>query len=324
MLKNETNISLLLSVWLASNDSYDLVAAPNLISASTLQKPIRALVLGRRAVAEGEVDIDSLVANRIGTTAHTALEEAWLGDWQGSMARLGYSPDVVSRITVNPVTPSTFEGAIDIYLEKRTNKEIDGYIISGKFDAVIDGVVHDLKTTKSYSYITGTNDKDYRLQCSIYRWLNPTIITEDYLNIEYLFTDWSSLRSLASKDYPPSRCLTKKLPLFSIPETELYLRERIAQLKALKELEQDKLPLCNQKELWQEETKYAYYKTASKTQRATKLFDSELDAQTRKASDGHKGKIVIRKGQVKRCNFCAALSICTQAEQLKLAGLLKG
>lgn len=325
MFTNKTNIPLPLAIWLAAPGSYDLIPNPQTISATSLQKPLRSLVLSRRIVRETEVDLDDLLASKLGTAVHEAVENAWLRDYEKAFFNLGYPISAIEKFVVNGNQKENYpKDSIFIFLEKRTSKELDGFIISGKFDVVIDGQLHDIKTTKTYSYIADSNTEDYRLQGSIYRWLNPDLIKEDTLIINYLFTDWSPLKALADKEYPKSRCLEKHIPLYSIQETETYIKNRIAQIKKYESVDQEELPLCSLEELWQEPTKYALYADPNKTSRATKLFDDLGSAQIHNNTKCKgKGLIVKREGAVKRCIYCDARSICTQAEQLQLKGLLK-
>lgn len=323
-LSNNTQMPLTIAVWMAASDGYDLVPKPNMISATSLQMPLRARVLSTRIEEQEGLDVDMLVASKLGTAAHTAMELAWLNHYKEAMAALDYPQHVIDKMSVNPDVPKQYgPDSIDVYLERRTNKIIDGYEISGKFDVVLDGELHDLKTTKVYSYISGSNEGDYRKQGSIYRWLNPDIITSDYLCIDYLFTDWRPMSSASNKEYPPARCLTKKLPLYSMAETEAYIRERIAEMKKYMESDQDDLPKCTPVELWQNPSKFAYYKDPNKTAKATKLFDLMQDAQIRNSNDGGRGMIIERKSEPTRCYYCRAADLCTQAEEFRQQGLLK-
>jgi hypothetical protein len=321
--QNQNEFPLTYAVWLAADGDYDLVPEPNVISATSLLRPTRSLVLSKRMMEEKEIDIDMIVASKLGTAVHASIEKVWgNSEWPDALRALGYPEKAIENIRVNPTKP--LEGMTNVYVEQRNAKEIDGYVVSGKFDFVVDGVIHDLKTTKTYTWIAGSNDEDYRKQASIYRWLNQDIVTEDYFFIDYLFTDWSPLRFIADpKTYPKSRCLGKKYALYSIPETELFIRNKIAELKRYMNAPQSAMPECSRKELWMDPPKFAFYKDPNKTSRATKLFDIEQDAMVHNAQTGGKGLIVKRESQAKRCSFCECIQICEQAERLELEGALK-
>lgn len=325
MLKNSTGINLPLAVWLAAQDGYDLKYDPKVVSATDLLKPLRSLILGRRVAASNPVyDIDNMVASRLGHAVHDAVERAWLDSYQTALRNLGYPESTIERIKINPDPKTVENGDLPVYLEQRTSREFENYIISGKFDMVIDGQLSDVKSTKTYTYMTGSNDRKYALQGSIYRWLNPDIITEDYLHIEYLFTDWMPFKASADASYPKSRILTKKLELLSLQQTEAFIRDKLSDLSAYEHLDQADLPECNRVELWQDPPKYALYKDPNNRKRATKVFDSHGDAiQWNNEKYGGSAFVETREGTPTFCQYCPANSICTQAEQFVLKGILK-
>jgi len=77
ILTNNTNVPLSMALWLADDD-YDYDDDPNVISATTLLKPMKAIVLARQnadLVKTG--DIVSVAASRIGTAMHDAIERTW-------------------------------------------------------------------------------------------------------------------------------------------------------------------------------------------------------------------------------------------------------
>lgn len=321
MYTNESAIDLPMAVWLAADDGYDLSADPQVISATALQKPLKALVLSRRAIAAGTIDIISLAPSRFGTAVHTAIEMAWKRNFVTALKNLGYPDHVIGRVRVNPVQLEL--DMLPVYLEQRSAKEINDFTISGKFDMVIDGQLYDIKTTSTYAWIKQTNVKKYALQGSIYRWLNPDIITEPTLKIQYLFTNWSPHQVGKEDGYPPSRIMTQDIPLLPVSEVERYIRGRLQELKRLESLPESELPTCTREELWQDRPVWAYYKNPENKKRATKLFNLETDAVTRWEADGRVGVIEKREATPTYCTYCEANTVCSQAEQFVLQGLLK-
>lgn len=327
MYSNHGNIELPLAVWLAADDGYDLKYDPNVISATTTMSPPRSVILSRRLEAQmtaGTVDLDTLVAARVGSAVHSAAENSWLHSLPQALKNLNIPQHIADRIWVNPPRHADIpEDSIPIYLEQRAQKQIGKWWVSGKFDFVYEGRVRDIKTTKTYNWILGGNDKKYALQGSIYRWLNPDIITDDSCSIEFLFTDWSPLKQMLDKSYPPKRIMTKVLPLLSIEETEAFLIKQLTILDTYMESKQEDMPKCTPEELWMKPTKYAYYKSAKATARATKLFDTMHEATARMVKDGNTGKILPRIAEPKFCHYCDARPICMQAAQFIEDGILK-
>lgn len=328
MYTNYGDIPLALAVWLAADDGYDLKPHPDIYSATTLLKPTRSVVLSRRLQEsgnQGPVDVSDLVPSRLGTAVHTAAENAWLYHREKALANLGYPQEVIDRICLNPDPKWEWDKDPDkicIYMEIRTEKEIDGVIISGKFDFVEKGRVKDIKTTKTYTWIAGDKTRDYQLQGSIYRWLNPTIITDDVMDVMFMFTDWSPLKAQADKSYPQKRILIQSVPLLSLEETEAFIRERIEDLLTHKDLPEEELPLCTPQELWMKPSTWAVYKDATKTARATKLCDTRTEALEAAAAFPNP-LIVERVAEPTFCKFCAARPACTQAADYVERGILK-
>ena len=315
-ITNNTNIPLPLAVWLVS-DNYDYVTDPKYISATTLLKPIKQIILSRRV--NGAIlscDVEDFISRSMGTALHDSIEKAWNNNYRKSLESLGYSTNLINRILVNPTQEEVLNAnnPIPIYLEQRAIKELNGWKIGGKFDMVAEGVVNDYKSTSVYSWIHDNKTRDYQLQGSIYRWLNPDKITEDYIRINFIFTDWQKVNALSDPNYPKSRLQYKDIPLFSLEETEKYLSNKLAQLDKYMEAPEMQIPECTEEELWRTPGKYKYFSNPSKTLgRSTKNFDNQAEANKYwKVDKKGKGIVIYAPGEVRRCQYCSAASICKQ------------
>lgn len=323
MLRNDTDISLLMAVWLAATNGYDLVPAPKLISATSLIDPLKSTILSGRASAiaasagQAEGDVIDALPSKVGTAVHEAVEYAWLNHYEEAMKILGYPEHVIAETKVNPAPGG--EGKHNIYLELRTNKPLAGWTISGKFDAVVLGQLCDIKNTKVFTYVKGTNNEKWALQGSIYRWLRPDIITEDSVQIEYVFSDWNEY-DLKKLNYPPKKIMSFRIPLHSIQDTERWIIQRTKELDAMATLPQDQMNPCTPKEIWQSAARYAYYSRTGLV-KATKIYDNQSEANDRVALKG--GYVDVRRGIPKFCNYCGGKSICEQRQGFVRAGLLK-
>jgi hypothetical protein len=154
---NRHNIPPHICKWLEL-DSYDY--DPNVISATTLINPARAFVLKKLHADDLTMDYSDLLSARYGTAIHDSLEKAGVfgkGDFK----------------------------------EKRFYCEVLGVTISGKVDAVIDGVIRDNKSTSVWKFVKQEFD-DYIKQLSIYRYIlhRNGIETESFGMIDFFFTDW--------------------------------------------------------------------------------------------------------------------------------------
>lgn len=310
MITNASNVPLALSVW-AVNDSYDAIDDPKYFSATTLLKPVRQIILLRRIDrTKIQEDVEDYLARAMGTSIHDSIEKAWTGNYRRNLEKLGLPKEAIDSIRVNPDPSTVKEGEIPVYLEQRTIKEFNGYKIGGKFDFVADGLLHDNKSTTTMKWIKGSSDQDYQMQGSIYRWLNQGIIKDDFIRINFVFTDWSKLAAMKDPDYPQHRACYRDIPLLSVQDTEHWIERKLNQLGRYMDAEEKDIPECPEEELWMTPTKYKYFANPESA-RATKNFDSLAEAQRFKLSKG-KGVIRIVPGEPRRCSYCVASGICSQ------------
>lgn len=320
-ITNKFNIPLSLSVWLAHSD-YDRSSDPRTISATSLLKPVKSIVLSSTIESSGTTDVMDLVASSLGTAIHTAIEEAWKSKaLKGTLKALGNPGKVIDGIVVNPTEKELASGAIPVYMEIRSTKHINGWNVTGKFDFISNGMLEDFKSTGTYNYINQSNAQKYIQQASIYRWLNPTLVTEDVFAINYIFTDWSSVKAKQETDYPKSRLIQQKFKLMSILETESFIKEKLNLINTYIGNPQT-APDCTPEELWMKPSVFAFYKDPAKLDRSTKNFDSYWEANAHQASLGGIGIIKERKGEAVFCKYCNAVGSCKQAANLINEGRL--
>lgn len=323
-MTNITGISLPIAAWLAG-DEYDFRPGnQKAISATSLLRPIRQILLKERLTPENSEapDVSDRIAARLGHAIHDSMEKVWIsGSYRESLALLGYPEKLIDRIVVNPSEHDlrTRNDIIPVWVEQRGYREFMGYKISGKFDLVVDGELNDTKSTSTFTYTKGGKDEDYCIQGSLYRWIHKDKITSDHININFFFTDWLRYRAKQDPNYPQQRVLTHRVQLMSLQETEAWIHNRIKTLEAHADLPEEALPRCTDKDLWREETSYRYYADLKKAQepnaRSTKNFESMSEARTYMASKGGKGVIIEKPGAVKACGFCPVFSICSQKDE---------
>lgn len=318
---NKHGVSLALAVFLIY-DSYDHDDRPNSVSATGLLRPIRQLVLSKQnQELLKTADITDLVASRMGSAIHDGCELAWkdITNVSKALKVLGASDESINKVVINP--EQVLPGQIPVYIEQRSEKEIGNHIVTGKYDLVLDGTLNDYKSTSVWTYIYDSNAENYTKQGSIYKWLNPEKITSEYININYIFTDWSAAKARQDHKYPQQRVLTKKYPLWPEHVIEEWIANKLAQYEQLADVPQEMLPECSDDELWASETVYKYYKKAGAA-RATKNFNNMDEALIYKANEGDVGTIVTVPGEVKACRYCPVVGICQQAEKLLASGRL--
>lgn len=313
------NIALPLAVWCV-NDSYDYDSRDNYISVTSLLSPVKKTMLTKLFPKE-TYDITDFCSARRGTAIHDSIEAAWKNNFKENLTKLGLD----SNYEINPKVPNP--ELKQIYIEQRSQIEIDGWIIGGKFDFIVDGTLHDIKSTSVVSYTSGNKVKDYTLQCSIYRYLNRDKITNnDTFGINYVFTDWSLSKYKAdtSGTYPATPILTVYYDYLSIEDTENYIRNKINLLNTYKDSKsEDELPDCPLEDLWVSDPVYKYYQTVLPneedyaTRRSNKNFTSEEEALAYWKSKG-KGIVIKVIGKPRKCLYCPAFDNCKQKDSYNL------
>lgn len=259
---NTSSVPVSLAIFLAT-DNYDHNPDSNTISATALIKPVRQLVLSARVPEDLSPveDLVNLVPSRMGSAIHDAIERSWKDNYKPAMEALGYPKRVIEKIKINPESHEPTDGTIPVYMEQRAHKQVGKFTVSGKYDFIGDGRVEDFKTTSTYTAMNNTNDEKYIWQGSIYRWLNPVIITKDEIAIQFIFTDWSKAKAMQDPKYPQQRIQQRLLPLKSLQETDAFVRRKLAQIEQYWEAKEEELPPCTNADLWRSEPVFKYYKT---------------------------------------------------------------
>ncbi len=323
IITNNHGISLPLAVWLLY-DNYDYNNTERYISATTLLKSTKQIILGKRIpAAEREMDVSDFIAARLGHAIHDSVEKAWTVNGRKAMMQLGYPEHISNNIIVNPTKEQLAANPelIPVWMEQRATKEVviddKTWLVGGKFDIVIQGRLFDSKSTSVYSYIMGDKDRDYAYQGGIYRWLNPELITEDHVYIQFIFTDWQRAEAKRRDNYPKQRLLEHPVLMPSIEETQDFVVNKIKELARLWNSPEEHIPPCTDKELWRSDPSYKYYSDPEKAKdpsaRSSKNFDSLSDANAHLLDKG-KGIVITKLGEPKACEYCPAFNICKQKD----------
>lgn len=317
---NQFDIPLLMSAWMMS-DEYDYIDDPKYISATSLMRPIKEQILSKRIDDQDLIqvkDISDLAPSSLGNAVHSAVERVWLVPHLRNKAllRMGYSKEDIDNILVNPTDEEIGDNpdAITLFFEQRQKKKVLGYTIGGKYDAILSGVLHDVKTTSAYAWVHGTRDEDFIIQGSIYRWLNPDKVTEDFIRICFYFTDWSKAGT-SNPDYPDARAKYRDYKLMSIADTEKWVKERVQQRIKLADADESELPECTDADVWLSETSYRYFSDPTKVNgRATRVFKDHDEAMAHWQSAG-KGVVIATVPIANKCQkYCNAFTVCKQKD----------
>ena len=329
-LTNSSGLGLTMALWLASDDyDHDPEDAPTdapIISVTDLLKPTKALVLGHRVPDEqNNVDLQDLVASRIGQSIHTAIENALKSEARTDiLTRIGTANRIKNAIRINP-DPEELKkdpSLVPIYVEKRSYRPVitsngTKIYISGKFDQVLAGAIEDNKIVGVYKYMKMDDGEtsDYALQQSMYRWLNPEIITSSVGCVNFIFKDWKRSDVGRIKGYPETQVKEMRIQLMAPEKIEKLIIAKLDDILKCVPMQHEKhMTRCTDEELWRDDPVHKYYKnpeTAKNNGRSTKNFESYGEAMAHKAKMGV-GVIVTKPGVVRRCNYCKAAPLCTQ------------
>lgn len=322
---NQHQIPLSVALWLMTND-YEQpkqTTAKN-ISVTGLLKSTREIILSGRVNQDQNIqtssDISDVIASKFGSLLHKGVEDAWVQPNLHLLAKLGISKDVINRIKINPTEVT--EDDIPIYLEQRSYKTIGDWTISGKYDFVFNGQVQDLKTTSVYKYMNAKEGNDFAIQASLYRWLNPDIITENDCAIIYLFTDWKALDTY-KEGYPKIKIASRNFNLMTKAQTESFVNSKLHALDYYADKHERELPLCNDNELWMSDSQFKYYKSGVVSARSTATKPTRIEVEEIKQKNAGAGLIVEVKGQVRKCLWCNAAALCSQRADLEASGMLQ-
>lgn len=320
-MTNNRNFSFPIQCWLAG-DEYEYSDNPKSISATSLIKSTRSIIANKRYfypnAFEPELidelkkfsnkfisDLEDRIAMRIGTAIHKAIELAVINDYKNSLRKLNYTEKTIEDFSVNPISGS--ETKYTVKTEQRVEKEINGFIISGQFDCLINNELHDIKTTSTFSWSNPKIHNKYITQASIYKWLNPEIITGDSFYIDFIFTDFNKNYALSKsiEEYPNCKIINKKFPFWSLIETQMFIENKLREIEKYWNAPLEEIPCCTDEMLYLTEPVYKYYKSGYKEgKRATKNFKSFVDASLFMSSQGNIGEIIEEKPKAYKCPFC--------------------
>lgn len=278
IITNELNLPQAF-VQMAQRDEYE--TANNEYRVTSLLKGIRETELERRHSREIKRDVSDMVWLLFGTATHSILERQKEGDRE--------------------------------IKETRLKMEMDGIVLSGQFDLYNEEEerITDYKTASVWKIIYG-NYEDWRRQLLIYAYmLRDAGFPVKRGRVVAFLKNHSKRDAKVKAEYPklPVQPVDFTFSERDFQEIEVWLKERIAQVKRARELPDDRLPLCTQEERFNSGDKYAVMKKGRKT--ALRVLDSQEEAEQWMASNGG-DSIEIRPGEDKKCqDYCAAKEFCS-------------
>lgn len=252
----------------------------NEISATTLLKGVKEILITDRHWEELKADVSDNVWALFGTAIHALLEKE--------------SPDT--------------------FTEEKFWSKIGDWNVTGRVDCydMSKEIIYDYKCTSVWK-IVFKNFEDWEMQGKIYAWL----LKQKGLNVKEcrfiaLLRDWSETESLRKEDYPKTQIYVHKFEITEndLEETEKFIKDKLEQLSTFVNTPDDNIPECTKEERWAEETKYAVMKEGRKT--AVKVCENKDEADKMAKELGDKHYVEERKGKDKKCGrYCPCRAFCS-------------
>lgn len=253
--------------------------ADGCLSATTLIKGVKEILLTDRHWDEITVDVKDSIWALWGTTTHSLLEKEYDGTF----------------------TEELFE------------ENVGAYKVTGRVDCydMANETLFDYKTTSAWKVVF-KNFEDWYMQGMIYSWLlSLKGLKVKKCKFVAILRDWSESESLKKADYPKSPVFTYE---FDVTEADLksvaeFINEKVGCVAKYKDAADDDIPVCSPDERWAEPTKWAVMKEGRKT--AIKVFEEEGEANEYAKELGTKHYVETRPGKDKKCTrYCSCCEFC--------------
>ena len=200
--------------------------------------------------------------------------------------------------------------------EKRLLLKGHGFEISGKPDLYHDGIIHDWKTTSTWSAIFGDRTIEYEQQLNIYaEILESNGYPVDVLLVALFYRDWHQNKVKEDPRYPKTPIEEKRIRLWEKEDRVAFISARYHRLEKASMMASDELFHCSSDEMWEKPTRYAVMKISQK--KALRVLNGEHEAVEWQMNNGG-DYIVERPGERTRCErYCNVKQFCNQYREYK-------
>lgn len=201
-------------------------------------------------------------------------------------------------------------------VEVKLSARFKGVKIVGRLDRMkADGSeIYDYKTCSRVK-IGAKDFSDWKLQGLLYAWLlHKKGLTCKKVNFIAFMKDWRKARPIEQNTIPPVYVYSFNVTEDDIKYIENWLEIKINALKKLKNVADDKLPICSDEEKWKGLTTWAIINPD--TGKAYKVVNTRAEAELRLEQLNRKGYYIEeRTGESKRClNYCLVCPFCKNRE----------
>lgn len=253
---------------------------PGSVSATTLLKGTKEIILTERHWDELEDDVANRVWAIWGTAVHSLLEIE---------------------------TPDTF-------VEESVSAVVNRMEVTGRVDCYDpkNAVLYDYKTASVWKVLYKEFD-DWRKQGLIYAWLlmkNGFAVKK--CRFIAMLKDHSKSKAKYDASYPQSPVYVYEFDVTSVDlmEIESFIINKVLDIQANNLLTDNAIPACSEAERWAKPTTYAVMKPGRKT--AIRVLDDKALAEKMAAEQGGGCYVEERKGTDGKCpEYCSCCEFCS-------------
>lgn len=268
------------------------------ISATTLKKGVREILLEKRHWNEMSDDVANRIWAIFGTSVHALLERE---------------------------TPDSFT-------EEKFTFDVGSYKVTGRVDNynMKTETIEDYKTASCWKVIY-RDFKDWHSQGLIYAWLlRKAGLSVKRCRFIAMLKDHSKTKAKTDASYPQSPVYIYEFEITEeeLVETEKFIYEKIKQLEDNANVSDDDLPLCTEEERWTKPTVYAVMKKGRKT--SLRNFEDKSKAEEfvsdyLKSNPKEVVNIEERKGADGKCSeYCSCCEFCSYYKANYMGGESNG
>ena len=260
--------------------------AAGCFSATTLNKGAKEIILSDRHFDEIEVDAADQVWAVWGTAVHALLESQPDNNFHEEYFKVQVSNSYVT-------------GQVDSYDMER-------------------GIINDWKTASVYK-VMKQDFSDWYKQGMAYAWLlQQSGLEVKKCRFVALLKDHSKTKAKTDSSYPQSPVFIYEFDVTpeDMAETRDRILNKVLEIEAAYELEDDLIEPCSDDERWADGEKWAVMKNGRKT--AIKLFDNEADADAMAGEMGNAYYVEHRPAISRKClDYCNCKEFCSFYHAMK-------
>ena len=260
--------------------------AAGCFSATTLNKGAKEIILSDRHFDEIEVDAADQVWAVWGTAVHALLES---------------QPD-------------------NNFHEEYFKVQVSNSYVTGQVDSydMENATIYDWKTASVWK-VQFADFEDWRRQGMTYAWLlQQSGLEVKKCRFVALLKDHSKTKAKTDSSYPQSPVFIYEFDVTpeDMAETRDRILNKVLEIEAAYELEDDFIEPCSAEERWADGEKWAVMKNGRKT--AIKLFDNEADADAMAGEMGNAYYVEHRPAISRKClDYCNCKEFCSFYHAMK-------